>query len=229
MADRDSREDLERRAESARYSGKDAEGVALYEKIIGRNLAAGQISRAVAVYQKLIAWKPEDIDLHRRVAQAIAYARDGRMPAPEDAAISSYSPFFGDMSKDEVARVLEKMKPHHYPVGANIVVEGDPGKSLFLISEGTVSVWTRDEGGEDVELARLSAGEFFGEVSLLTERPRTATVKAETPVDVLELSRSDVAEVRQQFPNIDRALQEFHRSRAERTVEALIERRRSDA
>ena len=218
---------MERRAESARYSGKDTEGVDLYEKIIVRDLAAGQISRAVSVYQKLILWKPEDIDLHRRVAQAIAYARDGRTPASEDAAVSSYNVFFGDMSKEEVARVLEKMKPHHYPVGASIVVEGEPGRSLFLISEGTVSVWTRDEAGEDVELAKLSAGEFFGEVSLLTERPRTATVKAQTPVDLLELSSREVAELRGQFPDIDRALQEFHRRRAERTVEALIERRAS--
>jgi hypothetical protein len=226
MSGSEPRESLERRADSARVSGQTKQAIGLYEELIREDLGAGRMAKAISVYQKLIVWRPDDFDLHHRAAQMIARAREsGAAPAGSGATASAQNAFFAGVPYEQVSGMLEKMEPSHFSPESLIVVEGEPGDSLFLIVEGTVAVRTRDEEGGEVELARLSAGDFFGEVSLLTSRPRTATVVAETPVEVLELSRDRVAELRGQFPDIDQALSEFHRLRAEKTVEALIERR----
>ena len=90
-------------------------------------------------------------------------------------------------------------------------------------------VSTRAEDGEEVVLAELGPGDFFGEVALLTRRPRTATVKAATEAELLRLDHSTVDRLRQSHPDIDASLAEFHRRRAEKTVEALIERMKRSA
>ncbi len=225
MSERETREALERRADSARLGNRASEAIGLYEELVGRDLAAGQIAKAVSVYQKLIVWRPEDFDMHHRVAQRIARAREAPEPAGSGGASSAPNAFFAGVPPEQVSGLLEKMQPSHFAPETLIVVEGEPGDSLFLIVGGRVSVRTRDEEGREVELAKLAAGDFFGEVSLLTARPRTATVIAETAVEALELSRPRVEELRARYPDIDQALSEFHRLRAEKTVEALIERR----
>jgi CRP-like cAMP-binding protein len=226
MAQPQTREALERRADAARVSGQADQALHLYQELIRQDLAGGRIAKAVSVYQKLLVWRPEDSALHRVVSQMIAQARDGVAPV---AAAPSAPPnvLFSGVPAEELSGVLEKMEAAHFAAGSKIVSEGDPGNSLFLISDGLVSVHTRDRG-VDIELATLGAGDFFGEVSLLTARPRTATVVAETAVDVLELSRARVDELRSRFPDIEQVLTEFHRLRAEKTVEALIERRQRD-
>src|SRR5437016_4720377 len=103
----DSRFDRERRAEAARASGRDAEGLRLYEEILESDLTEGRFSRAVAVYQRIILWKPADDELHRRLARQIALARE-RMPSgaalgalPETALLASIPPA-------QLASALEK-------------------------------------------------------------------------------------------------------------------------
>ncbi len=119
------------------------------------------------------------------------------------------------------------MRPRRFGAGAEIVREGDPGESLFLITGGSASVTTRDDDGSFVALATLGIGDFFGEVSLLTSRPRTATVRAETEVQALELTREGLAPLRGRFPGIDKALSDFHELRARKTIESIIAQRRN--
>ncbi len=221
----DSRADLERRAESARLAGRDAEALGLYEEMLGGELLSGKFARAVAVYQRVILWKPADEELHRRLARTIALARDG-VPAgaalgalPETALLAGIPP-------EQLAGALQKMVARRFPAGSAILREGEPGDALYLITDGQVEVETRDEMGERVSLAVLGAGDFFGEVSLLTSVPRTATVRALSDLEALELSREALVSLRAAYPDLERALAESQRARAQRTAEALIERRR---
>ena len=77
---------------------------------------------------------------------------------------------------------------HEYEPGTDIVREGSRGDSFFVIESGQVVVY-KELNGEVVELARLAPGDFFGEIALLADTPRSASVRADTQVHVLEISR----------------------------------------
>jgi hypothetical protein len=195
-----------------------------YEKGILQALEQGDLPVALAAHQKLLAWRPGDTALHDRVAHAIAGARD-RFEQDGTAGLERMTLFSG-IPKEEVAALLAAARARRAAAGEVVVREDDAGRSLFLIVQGTVRVSTKGSSGEEIKLAALGSGDFFGEVSLLTGRPRTATVTALTEVELLEVDREAVDRLRSKYPRLDASLSEFHRRRAERTVEALIERMR---
>ncbi len=88
----------------------------------------------------------------------------------------------GEPSPPVVTRFLQ--------AGQVVVKEGDPGTSMFVVLEGRVAVARESGGGEPVIMEQLGAGEFFGELALLTGAPRTASVVALEDAVVLELSQS---------------------------------------
>ena len=95
-------------------------------------------------------------------------------------------PLFRGLTKAALLQVARKSTEVTYPKGATVVRQGDPGDLLCIIVEGTVEV-RRD----DRLVTEMKAGEFFGEISLIDSRPRTATVVAVDDVVLLTLSSSD--------------------------------------
>ena len=77
--------------------------------------------------------------------------------------------------------------------------------------------------------AELSAGDFFGEVSVLTGKPRTATITAKSPVTAIELTKEDVDRISAEYPEVPKILEEFYNRRAQLTVEAVITRLRGSS
>ena len=71
------------------------------------------------------------------------------------------------------------MEPVHLRAGEILFRDGDPGELLYVVSRGELAV-LKEVDGEDRELARLPAGSFVGELSMLNGEPRTATVAAAT-------------------------------------------------
>ncbi len=86
--------------------------------------------------------------------------------------------------KDAMVSALDN---HKFEPGTRIVNEGDPGELFFIIKEGTVSC---SQGGR--ELRRLGKGDFFGEMALLYECPRLATVAAIDDVKCVSLGRESL-------------------------------------
>jgi CRP-like cAMP-binding protein len=84
------------------------------------------------------------------------------------------------------------MRAPAFPPGAAIIQQGALGETFFLLLEGTVDVVVRRPDGREERLDRLSAGQFFGEMALLGDGRRTASVRAAAgPVRVAELGRAD--------------------------------------
>jgi CRP-like cAMP-binding protein len=104
-------------------------------------------------------------------------------------AIESLSsiPLFANLSVRQLRRILKSSSEQRYEAGDVIVREGGRTQTLFVILEGTAKV-VRGER----TLARRSAGEFFGEVSMIDLRPRAATVIADTPMLCLVLYHDDL-------------------------------------
>jgi CRP-like cAMP-binding protein len=98
---------------------------------------------------------------------------------------------FASLADTERERMAASARERLYGDGDAIVRQGDEGSSLFVVTEGTAVV-TVDPGGE---VARFSAGDYFGEMSLLTGEPRTATVSARGDCRVFEIDASLFREI----------------------------------
>lgn len=110
-------------------------------------------------------------------------------------------PFFGMMSKKELAQVAQQAEDIDIPAGKTLAREGEIGHEFFVIDSGTAEV-TR--GGE--HLADLGPGDFFGEMALLREDRRTATVTASSPMTVIVLTRASFRAIDRSMPRVHEAI-----------------------
>ncbi len=131
------------------------------------------------------------------------------------------SPIFEPCTIEERKTLMDRFEQKNYDIDGDIIKEGDAGDSIFLIKSGNVRV-TIIKGGKVLELARLQAGEFFGEIALVTGQPRTATVSAVTQSEVLELKKADFDEITGSHPEIKGIIQAYLQDRAKKTVSAVI-------
>jgi len=102
-----------------------------------------------------------------------------------------------------------------------IMKEGEIGDTFYLIRSGSVALTVTGPSGEEVFSATLSEGEFFGEVALLTGRPRTATILAKGSAELMELSRSAFDLLTEKYPSVRQVVQAYLRKRAEETIQAI--------
>jgi small-conductance mechanosensitive channel/CRP-like cAMP-binding protein len=101
-----------------------------------------------------------------------------------DPGVLTTVPMFAALGESERAQLLAVARPVMFAKGEAIVRQGQPGHSLFVVKRGDASVTL---AGTDGEVARLSTGDVFGEMSLLTGEARTATVTAMADCDLLEI------------------------------------------
>lgn len=118
------------------------------------------------------------------------------------------STLFRSLSNEERKQLLPKFIWAEYSPGAIILKEGTPGDALFIIKKGAVEVYTQNSKGELVTLAKLKEGDFFGEISLLTGRPRNASVRAIQATELLCLGKEDFVKVIDSHPQIKEFLKE---------------------
>jgi cAMP-dependent protein kinase regulator len=118
------------------------------------------------------------------------------------------TPLFGELPTSALETLVAKMRFRQEEAGAEIVREGEAGGELFVVVEGTLDVTKNN-----VKVGEIEAGSFFGEIAIVTDMPRQATVKAATQVQLLEVSRELVVELIQEFPEVVSVLMRFFRRR----------------
>lgn len=133
------------------------------------------------------------------------------------------SPLFEVLSEEERTALVREMELESHDEGSVIITEGQPGASMYVIASGEVKVFTNGAGGSALYLARLGEGDFFGEVSMLTGKPRTATITAAQRTELLRLDKEKLDNALAMYPGIRKVLNDFYQRRAEHTVEAMIE------
>jgi cAMP-dependent protein kinase regulator len=133
------------------------------------------------------------------------------------------SPLFEVLTNEERQAIVREMEIESHDEGSVIITEGEPGTSMYLIVSGEVKVYTRGGNAGSVYLAKLGEGDFFGEVSVLTGKPRTATITASQRTELLRLDKEKLDATLVRYPGIRKVLDEFYRKRAKHTVEAMIE------
>ncbi len=104
-------------------------------------------------------------------------------------------PAFADLSLRELREVAQIVHKREYRSGEPVFYQGDPGLGMYIIQEGKVSITIADPDGAEKELAVLSAGDFFGEIALLDESPRSASAICLTDCLLIGFFRPDLFEI----------------------------------
>jgi cAMP-dependent protein kinase regulator len=197
-----------RQAEILDLQGKRHKAIFIYRDIAETQARDGFYARAIAVYKKILKLDPEQ-NVHSEMARLIEEDR---------------RTLFSSFEREALIEIIASTELRSYDEGDIIVTEGEAGSSLFLVVGGTVKVFTRTEAGGNVPLAELGPGDFFGEVSLLTGKPRTATITASTEITAIELDSVSLDRIAEGHPEVRKVLEDFYERRAKDTVEAVIKR-----
>lgn len=122
-------------------------------------------------------------------------------------------PLFSKCSRPELERIAGIADELDFEEGKELAREGAPGREFFVIVEGDAEV-TRAKR----RLRRLSDGDFFGEISLITRLPRTATVKTLSPTRALVITDRSFRRMLEQSPQLQRKVLEALGERLDATV-----------
>ena len=111
-------------------------------------------------------------------------------------------PLFADLSEAEIQRISMITRKKKYPKNSVIVFEKDPGDSLYIVDSGQVKVVLTGEDGREVILSVLGEADFFGEMALIDDMPRSANVIAMEDSRLIVLYRDDFHRVLEEQPRI---------------------------
>lgn len=103
-------------------------------------------------------------------------------------------PILSSLNELEMMTLADSMTEEKFDHGMVICREGEPGDEFYIVSEGTAECYQRTEGGEKL-VAILSSGQYFGEIALMTSKPRQATVKSNGTLKLLIMDRSTFVRV----------------------------------
>jgi small-conductance mechanosensitive channel/CRP-like cAMP-binding protein len=153
------------------------------------------------------------LELARRDDLYVAFPREEIVYEPKPAAVADplekkigflqRNSFFGSCRPEELKTIATHMHTRQYPPGTPIVKIGDPGDSMFLVSEGLLEA-SLPNGSENHPLVvgKLLAGDFFGEMSLLADEPRSATVTSVTGTVLYQIRRPHIQDLVRSRPEI---------------------------
>lgn len=114
-------------------------------------------------------------------------------PAPDGAAVPSH-PLFSTLRPGPLASLMGRFTPVSLPRGAGVLRQGEHGEDAFLVVRGRVDAVRELTDGEQ-HLAQLGSGAIFGELGLVAETPRAATVRSATAAQLLRVRRSDLEDL----------------------------------
>lgn len=132
-------------------------------------------------------------------------------PVPEGRALPSL-PLFGALGARELEQLLAAVRVEEVSRGHEIVRQGDPGNEAFVVARGLLDV-VRREGADETVLAQLGPGAIFGEMALMSESPRSASVIALEPAQLLVLARDELERAAEEGPELSTQLSRFCQER----------------
>ena len=100
-------------------------------------------------------------------------------------------PLFSMLPEGQLQLLTRVLSRKAYPRNSTIIAAGDPTDAMYIVVSGRLKVIMSDKEGQEVILAILSQGEFFGEMGLIAQAPRSATVTTIEPCELLTITRAD--------------------------------------
>jgi CRP-like cAMP-binding protein len=112
--------------------------------------------------------------------------------SPDLKAFLLATPFFGGLSDAGLDLLVSMLVERRVDAGATVVKEGEPGRSMFIVHAGQLVVSRQLETGRSLRMSDLAPGDFFGEMTLIEMQNRSATVVAESPTVLYELTAREL-------------------------------------
>jgi CRP-like cAMP-binding protein len=183
------------------------EGVSLLAAFMdGKHVRLGQLQRRDGY--------AETIDVAADAPEEFTVSRD------QISTLLKTIPLFGALHEDELIQLASIVRPIVLGPIERIIVQGRPGSSLFVVGEGELEVLVRQADGHDLAVATLDPGAVFGEMSLLTGEPRSATVRSIDSAVVYEIGQRQLAPILQARPSAIDELAEIMEPRLRETSAA---------
>jgi cAMP-dependent protein kinase regulator len=117
-------------------------------------------------------------------------------------------PLFGTLNAKELEQLLSAVRVEEVSSGHEIVRQDDPGNEAFVVARGALNV-VRRQGADETVLAQLGPGAIFGEMALISESPRSASVIALEPAQLLVLARDELERAAEGAPALSQQLSAF--------------------
>ena len=182
---------------------------------------ARQLSETIEVFESIVSHQPL-LMKHYRAKDEFENLRETLLS----------SPIMRSLSDTEFSDVEALLNLHLYDADKLVIREGDQGRSIYIILDGKVKVFTSDYDGKEFELASLEASQFFGEISLLTGKPRSCSVATWQETLLGEISYISMCKLMTRCPDVKEVMLEYCRECMEdskrRRAEAGIHDRRSE-
>lgn len=128
-------------------------------------------------------------------------------------------PFFNRLPADEIAALVPAIMNRSYSAGTTIIRQGEPGDSMFVVESGSVAI---EDFSQGKRIATLAEGDVFGEMSLVTGAPRSATAVAESDTTVWLLLKEDFDRLIKHSPHLATAVGELTSERISNLKEREI-------
>jgi len=130
------------------------------------------------------------------------YSMEAEITIPDKILLLKGIEIFEALSVSELAAVASVTEEQVYPPGEIVIREGDTGDTMYLIIEGEVSVIKGYGEDHEIELDRISAGDYFGEMALFEDVLRSATIRTERESHLLVLHKQEFKEIVREYPQI---------------------------
>ena len=133
-------------------------------------------------------------------------------------------PLLASLNEQQLERLAAGSIRRNYPRGRTIVSEGEPSQSLYILLSGRAKVQRSDSEGKEVILSVLSAGDWFGEMSMIDDAPRSASVITLESCDFMSIDKNSFKGILAQSPEVCMAIMKQLVARlreADRKIETL--------
>lgn len=169
---------------------------------------------------ELLALNGTYANLWRKQA-GFTFSADGRHVDVDAQRLKTF-PILETLEEDKLAELAPFFATETFEPGREIVRQNDPGDKFYIIARGVVEVWrTEERSGKTMRMAMLHDGDFFGEITLITGFPRTATVRSQTVCTCISIERGQFNRLMEGFPELRRRLSEIAVQRLRESSKAV--------
>jgi CRP-like cAMP-binding protein len=174
-------------------------------RILQRELGRGMSDMAFGFGIDLLPWQTREIVselIISRLAWGASLGEEVEDDRDRVRNLLRRVPLFVSVTDEELDNIANHLKQERFPAGEVVIREGEVGDKFYILERGKASVWRLDDDQVERKIDEKGPGQYFGEVALVSDAPRNATVRAETPMSTLVLDYSDFNQCVRQYINL---------------------------